>query len=136
MANIRIERSNFGGSRSFVAEMSRAGRALIIGPRHRGKTSELPALSAEQTSCGCGDCRAVQTAAQLCSDAPTGPQPHAHGVIKPFSETLEILFRRTETQLRQMVGLPITPESFLFAMDAERMAGRKALYPAKDAALA
>src|ERR1700693_5084291 len=35
-------------------------------------------------------------------------------------------------QVRQTVGLPITPELFLFATDAERAAGRKALHIAKD----
>src|ERR1700760_4615939 len=72
MADIRVECRNFCGGRSFVAEMSGADVALKIGSRHRRKTCELAALRAEQASCSCGDCCAVQATAQLCTDAAAG----------------------------------------------------------------
>src|SRR5271156_6164807 len=92
VANVRVERCNLRSSRSFVGEMSRAGHGLKIGPRHCGKTGELTALSAKQASRRSRDRCAVQTATQVCTNAATGAQAHAHRVIKPFSKALEILF--------------------------------------------
>ena len=132
MAHIRIERSHFGSSCSFVLKMSRTGRALKNGPGHRGKAGELTALSAEQAGCGCGDRCAVQTAAQLRANAATGSQTHAHGMIESFSEAIEILFWRAQTQLRQLLCSPMTPELFLFPMDTERITRGQMSYVAKD----
>src|SRR5258707_14835473 len=114
--------------------MSRAGHAFKVRSRHCGKTGQLAAFSPKQASRRGSDSGTIETPTQLCADSAAGAQAHAHRAIEPLSETIEVFFRGTETQFRQKAGLPITPEFFLIAVNAERAAWRKALHIAEDGA--
>ena len=69
------------------------------------------------------------------ANAPAGAQTRAHRAIKPFPETIEILFRRAQAKILQMVGAPVTREPVLLTTNAERASRWQPLHVAKDGLL-
>src|SRR6202044_1809867 len=82
--------------------------------------------------CSRGDGPTIQAAAQLRANAARCEQARAHSPVKSLAKAIQVLLRRAQAKIFELVRAPMTPELRLPTMHAERAAGWQAPYIAKD----